>query len=192
MPALFFIRHAAPEATAALSPAEWPLSVSGVAAARALELPAGARILASNERKAIETVEIASGTTAIVDPDFGEVRRDEPFGDDFRQRRRAWIRGDRDDRHTGWETQEAAARRMTDGLRRHRADAMVVGTHGMVLTAWLVHSGLVHRGEPAAEFWEGLAFPEVVPVMADEALRDFRLVPRRERLRPRRADPRGR
>jgi broad specificity phosphatase PhoE len=183
MPRLVFVRHAVPQATPEVEPADWPLSEEGVAAARALELPAVARILASDEQKAIETVSLASGgSDIVVDADFGEVRRVESFDGDFRERRRAWIRGSLDERHIGWEPRGAVALRMGGALRRHRADTMVIGTHGMALTAWLVHAGVLPAGESAARYWERLEFPHVVRVETDEDFCNARFGPPCQRL----------
>ena len=161
-----------PQATADIDPTRWPLSAEG-AAACALELPAGARIMASDERKAIETVSLASGCRdIIIDADFGEVRRVESFDAGFSERRRAWIRGSLDERHVGWETPDAVALRVLSALKRHCADTMVVGTHGMALTAWLVHMRLLGAGESAARYWERLEFPHVVLVETDDEFRN--------------------
>lgn len=171
MPTIFLIRHAMPVATRDAPAADWPLSNAGIAAARALEVPQEARMLASNERKAIETVTQASrGAQVTTDAGFGEVRRVEPFGGDFRERRHAWVSGRCDERHRLWETQADVGRRFTEALRVHRAEQMVVGTHGMALTAWLVHVGALAAGDPAADFWARLAFPDMVVAAADDGL----------------------
>ncbi len=97
---------------------------------------------------------------------FNEVQRDEPFDNDFRSRRRAWVEGKLDDRHAGWETPEEAASRFDEAVREYgeRGERLVIGSHGMVITAWLVHAGLLQPGVAAGRFWEALAFPELVEV----------------------------
>lgn len=66
--------------------------------------------------------------------------------------------------HAEWEAMEAAADRVTDGIERHHSPRLIVGTHGMVLTAWLVCRGALQPGAAALEFWEDLAFPDIVNV----------------------------
>ncbi|BDZ38264.1 NUDIX domain-containing protein [Microbacterium suwonense] len=80
----------------------------------------------------------------------------------FRDARRAWVAGRLDARHACWETPDAAARRFHDGLLVYEAEHLIVGTHGMVLTAWLATQGLVERGVDAVAFWESLRFPDVL------------------------------
>ncbi|GAB3742358.1 histidine phosphatase family protein [Microlunatus parietis] len=89
------------------------------------------------------------------------VRPGEPFDDDHRARRLAWVIGRPDGRHRGWETPEQAAARFQAGLDDLPGE-VVVATHGMVLTAWLVARGVVAAGTEAGSFWTGLAFPDVV------------------------------
>lgn len=74
--------------------------------------------------------------------------------------------GQLDDRHTGWESPEEAAERFDVAVREHAADAdaLVVATHGMVLTAWLVHGRRWLAPEGAGSFWDQMHFPEVIRV----------------------------
>ena len=52
-----------------------------------------------------------------------------------------------------------------------RASALVIGSHGMVLTAWLVHArGAVAQHEAGA-FWAALAFPGMVPEYSEDERR---------------------
>lgn len=163
------IRHAAPVSRADLDPGAWSLSPAGRRAAAALQLriPPGTTLAASAETKAIETLCLAAARERDelhVDHRFGEVvRPGEPFDDDHRDRRLAWVTGRPDDRHRGWETPEQAAARFQAGLDDLAGD-LVVATHGMVLTAWLVSRGIVTAGSAAGSFWRGLAFPDVVTV----------------------------
>lgn len=57
------------------------------------------------------------------------------------------------------------AARFDESVRRAVTAAgdrpVVVGTHGMAMTLWLVSVGVVE--DPVA-FWETLQFPDVVPV----------------------------
>ncbi|MFC8597392.1 histidine phosphatase family protein [Isoptericola sp. NPDC057191] len=161
------LRHAEPEVTADALPEAWPLTCAGREAARRLRLPQDARVVASPERKAVETLALALGVADVpVDPRFAEVRRPaEPVAPGFRTVRQAWVQGAHDGRHDGWETTAEAARRFDDGVRdRAGGHDLVVATHGMVLTAWLVSVGQVAAGAPAAAFWDALALPDVVTV----------------------------
>lgn len=156
------IRHAMPEVDAATEPAKWGLSEAGVEAAGALRLnSAGARVVSSPERKAHRTAELAAAADVRTDPRFREVDRVELVHDGFRDARRAWIAGRLDERHDGWESPDAAVRRFHEGLLAQDAQHVVVGTHGMVLTAWLAAQGLI---ADAVAFWDALRFPDVVEV----------------------------
>jgi hypothetical protein len=70
---------------------EWPLDEEGRAAARHLtaRLPADARLVASEERKAWQT--LGGGEDVVRDRRFNEVSRIEPWEGDFRQRRRVYV-----------------------------------------------------------------------------------------------------
>lgn len=157
-----------PRVDAAKAPDLWELSPAGVATARAHPVQAAeATIMSSPERKALRTTALmtASDEAALgVDARFREVDRLERVHDDFRAARAAWIAGELDSRHHGWETPDAAARRFHEGLAAHTADHLIVGTHGMVLTAWLVAQGQVQPGVAAVAFWEALDFPAVVEI----------------------------
>lgn len=162
-----------PEAAPSLSPDRWPLSTGGREAARALRgrLPVDAVWLTSAEPKAVETARLAAGPFQDIahDDRFGEVRRPgEPHDDDVLVRRRAWVEGALDARHAGWETLGSAGDRFQEALAQWAPRAgnrsLVVGTHGMVLTAWLVRVGVVSPGSAAGELWASLTFPDVVEV----------------------------
>lgn len=103
------------------------------------------------------------------DARFNEVQRDEPFDDGFRSRRRAWVEGKPDGRHTGWETPLDAASRFDDAVRAfaERGAPLIIGSHGMIITAWLVHRARVRPGAEAGRFWAALAFPDLVEVDLD-------------------------
>lgn len=167
MARITFLRHAMPEVESGIMPAEWRLSAAGVAAAGALHIASApsTRALSSPELKARQTTALAMGSpleTIMTDIRFREVDREERVHDGFREARRAWVAGRLDRRHRGWETPGAAARRFHDGLLAHVAEHLVIGTHGMVLTAWMVDQGLIAPGDEAVAFWEALRLPDVV------------------------------
>ncbi|MFE6994711.1 histidine phosphatase family protein [Microbacterium sp. NPDC057659] len=157
------LRHAMPEVDASSAPSSWRLSADGAAAAAALLLEGAA--VSSPELKALQTTALATRVlpeAVAQDARFREVDRDEPVHDDFRDARRAWVSGSLDERHSGWETQDAVSQRFHDGLMAHSAEHLVVGTHGMALTAWMTAQGLIEPGDAAVEFWAALRFPEVI------------------------------
>ncbi len=159
---LILVRHAEPAASPDTPPSTWPLTRDGRAAAERLRasLPADAFLASSNERKAWETL----GDVAEVrrDPRFDEVRREgEGWRADFRDRRRRYVRGER---LPGWEDRAEVARRFDEGVAAAVDEGdgrpVVVATHGVTMTLWLVRGGLVPP-EEAVRFWEELAFPDV-------------------------------
>ncbi|WP_148043204.1 histidine phosphatase family protein [Flexivirga caeni] len=129
-------------------------------------LPTGSCCIASAERKAQETLRLAVDDSFDVDRRLNEVRRPvEPLGGDVRPCRRAWVSGQLDSRHEGWETPTDAAARFDAVVRiPSNSQNVVVASHGMILTAWLVSVGILDEGESAALFWEALAFPDIVSV----------------------------
>lgn len=164
---LTFLRHAMPEVDEEADPGAWPLSAAGLRAAAETAPVAGDLIASSPELKAHQTTALVTGVELHrlrTDARFREVDRTEPVHDDFRSARQAWVAGRLDDRHLGWERPDAAARRFHDGLLAHEGDHLVVGTHGMVLTAWFVHQGLIAPGDDAVAFWQALRFPDVIEV----------------------------
>lgn len=163
---LLFVRHAMPLAAEATPPDEWALNADGQVAAHQLRawLPGGSHLAASCERKAWETV---GGTDSDVQRDarFNEVTRAaEHWGGDFLRLRRLYAEGAR---HPGWESQQHAAQRFHNGVvalqDRHGERPIVIGTHGMVLTNWLVSIGAVARTD-AAGFWSDLRYPDCIEV----------------------------
>lgn len=167
---LLVVRHAQPAVSPDGDPRSWPLSETGRNAARRLghRLPRTGRWVSSTERKAYETLLYAGHSSIAVtkDPGFDEVRREEPFDDDFKARRRAWVDARFDDRHSGWESPQEAAERFELAVREHFANAetVVVATHGMVLTAWLVHARQRLAPTEAGSFWERMTFPDIIRV----------------------------
>lgn len=161
---MFLVRHAMPEVDPAVPPEAWRLGADGVAAARALDLPPDAYLVASTESKAAETLRAAvPGGHVGQDAGFDEVRRPHEWRDDHQERAHAYVQGAL---HPGWEPQSEVAARFTAAVARHAARAgahpLVVGTHGMALTTWLADRRLI-AGAPGA-FWAGLAFPDIVTV----------------------------
>ncbi len=167
MSRIYLLRHAMPVLDETVPSADWPLSAQGRTAAQAIgrALPRDGIRLTSPEPKARETLALACPGPAMVDARLGEVcRPPEPIGDGHRAVRRDWVAGRLDQRHRGWESPSHAASRFAAAIAEHRSDTMVVATHGMVLTAWLVSIGHVEGGQPAARFWEAMALPDVVVV----------------------------
>jgi len=166
---ILLVRHAEPQVSPTVDPRRWPLSEAGREAAGALlgRLPRTGRWVASSELKALETLQCARPDESVPvsqDDRFDEVRRIEPFDDDVVTRRRAWVDGRLDDRHRGWETPLEAAARFDEAVRDHAAagPTLVVGSHGMVVTAWLVHARGTVAAQDAGAYWEGLGLPDVI------------------------------
>lgn len=165
---LIVVRHAAPAASEDRAPETWELTAAGVVAARALaeRLPADAVLVASPEPKALQT--LAPAGPVQVDARFAEVvRTRERWHDDFCERRRRYVEGAAE---PGWERPVDVAARFDAGVREHRERAgdrpLVVGTHGMALTTWLVAVGALRR-EDAGAFWAALGFPDALAVDDD-------------------------
>lgn len=161
---IHLLRHAMPAAGRDSGPEQWPLSEAGREACRDLigALPLQARRFASAELKAQQTLAAVLPGPHLIEPRLGEVvRPGEPWGGDFRDRRRAWVVGVVDHRHHGWETPRDAAARISAVCDEWPDDDLVLSTHGMIITAWLVELGLVRSGEPAGQFWAALRFPDV-------------------------------
>jgi broad specificity phosphatase PhoE len=169
---VLLVRHAEARVSVVADARRWSLSEAGRSAAMRLrdELPETGRWVASSEVKAYETLSCARSSASVSitqDARFDEVQREEPFDDAFRDRRRAWIEDRLDERHTGWETSAEAAARFDAGVREHSSGEgpLVVASHGMVITAWLVHvQGAVSGGAAAGQFWSALTFPDIIEV----------------------------
>jgi len=168
MAGLILVRHAMPMATPDVAPEDWPLASEGREAALRLRdnLPPGAYVVSSPERKARETA-FGDSATARTDGRLGEVRRvGEPWGGDYLRLRRAYVGGRR---HPGWEPHAAVEARFRSAVDDHGARAngapVVVCTHGMALTRWLVSAGFIDPDE-AVSFWEDLRFPDCLVVEA--------------------------
>lgn len=165
---LTLVRHATPEVRPDQHPSRWPLTVDGRRAAAELgsRLPKDGVLASSPELKAIETLCWAAAVddkAVRTDRRFTEVSRPgEPFDDDHRSRRLAWVTGRLDERHAGWELPEEAAARFQSGLDAVDGNAVVVATHGMIIAAWLTSIGYVSRGDSVGELWAELRFPDLV------------------------------
>lgn len=168
------VRHAEPQVSALVDPQEWSLSGVGRSAAEGLRdrLPSRGLWVTSTAVKAYETLLHArrAGSPSVTQgARLNEVRTVEPFDDDFRARRLAWFEGRLDDRHTGWETAREAAARFDAAVAEHSSMGapLVIGSHGMVLTAWLVHGRGSVDEQAAGTFWEAMTFPDVIEVFQD-------------------------
>lgn len=152
---LWLVRHAAVEVDTAVPPHEWRLTTEGRAAAGELaaRLPSVARVVSSDEPKAVATAEPiarAKGIELALDQRLREVRRDRALPDyeTHRAAVRSYLAGEPVD---GWELREPALARIraaVEGLD----DAAVV-THATVLALLLGWS---------FERWEELRLPDVV------------------------------
>lgn len=166
---LLLVRHAMPLASELTPTNQWPLSADGLRAADRLRsrLPHDAELVASDARRAYETV---GGPDCVVERDsrFNEIARpNEPWGGNYREPRRQYVEGIA---HPGWEPQRDAATRFDAGVAdlqsRFGEGPIVIGTHGMALTVWLVSIGAVVPDD-AADFWAGLRFPDCIEVHTD-------------------------
>jgi broad specificity phosphatase PhoE len=161
---LLLVRHATPAYEESVAPELWPLSPDGQQAAREITLPDGAYCVASEELKAVQTLELAApGTPVVRDARFNEVQRTgEPWEGTYRQLRYEYVTGVD---HPGWEARDEVVARFTAAIRDHRTAAgerpLVVGTHGMVMTIWL--TATEHLATPGT-FWQALKLPHVLPV----------------------------
>jgi broad specificity phosphatase PhoE len=166
---LLIVRHAMPAATPDLPSHEWGLTKEGRAAAEALvdALPVGARLVSSEERKAWETLGGAANRVAR-DGRFDEVHRPaDLWQDDVRELRVRYVAGTR---HRRWERQADSAARFESGVADHSKAAgrapVVVATHGMVMTIWLVSRGALTEAQAGA-FWSALRFPDAFVLGSD-------------------------
>jgi broad specificity phosphatase PhoE len=156
---LILVRHAMPDATPETPPNRWTLSDEGRRAAALLRdlLPSGAKLVSSTEPKAWET--LGGGPAVIQDARFGEIERPrEKWSEDFRAIRAQYVAGAV---HPGWESHHSAAARFQAGVDEHleAGRTLVVATHGMAMTVWLVALGALAAAD-AQMFWRGLRFPD--------------------------------
>jgi broad specificity phosphatase PhoE len=165
---MILVRHALPDVRPDVPAEHWELAESGREAARALAgaVPGPCHYVASDELKAMQTMQEMSGGEAVVpEPGFREVRRPHRWADGYREKARAYIEGVR---HDGWEGHVEAISRFEEAMFRHgliaaaRQRTLVVGTHGLAPTVWL--ASRLPLEPTAADFWAGLRFPDVIRV----------------------------
>ncbi|MEZ5193315.1 MAG: histidine phosphatase family protein [Nocardioides sp.] len=180
---LVLVRHALPAASAQAAPRDWPLSAGGRRAAGRLvaRLPDPALLVSSTEPKAHQTLLPTAwrrGAVVDRDPRFDEVERpDEGWVDDPRPRRLRYLEGGAEHR---WEGRDQVVSRfgagIADWLARAEGDPVVVASHGLAMTLWLVAVAAV-PADRAGEFWSALTFPDVVTLHQDGER--WRLAPNR-------------
>ncbi|MGH3503939.1 MAG: histidine phosphatase family protein [Nocardioidaceae bacterium] len=165
---IILVRHAMPEVVPEVPPEGWHLSQEGreSAARLATLLPANAAVVSSEEPKAWETV-AASSDDVVRDRRFNEVRRPaEPWRADVRPHRMRYVAGAL---HPGWERHVDVAARFQAAVDEHvsRVDGrpVVIATHGMAMTLWLVGRGAILPAD-AGDFWSDLRFPDCFVVDA--------------------------
>ena len=175
-PALILIRHAAPAQDPNVPPPQWTLSDEGRAATKALAAKlkhlAPAAAVSSPEIKALETVRILTedlGLTVETDPAFAELHRPKwPFSDVATfEARIAKVLETPHLSIEGAEPAGEAAARFSEGLFRHAARPLMVGTHGTILSAYVA---LEHDGVWNADLWKSLRLPEALVLDADNRL----------------------
>lgn len=161
-----------PDAAEHSSPDTWRLSADGRAAAAVLRraLPADALLCASEEPKAWET--LGGSDSVRRDARFNEVARTgEPWEGAFRELRLQYVQGVA---HPGWEAHVEAAASFDAGVldaldpRGTAGRPVVIASHGMVMTTWLVSRGIV-QAEKAGDFWSDLRFPDCLLVDTEAA-----------------------
>ncbi|MGC4106685.1 MAG: histidine phosphatase family protein [Thermomicrobiales bacterium] len=169
-PDFIILRHARPDVQPERPASEWPLAPEGWDAAQRLgERLRGfgpLRVVASAERKAIQTGE-AIGGAVKVDDRFGEQGRGTvPFlpGDAFHDRVIAHFRQP-EDRILGDEASAEAAARFDAALGDSLAgedDALpVIVSHGRIVSAWIAAQATMPGGTQEAEMiWQGLRMPD--------------------------------
>ncbi|CAN5794646.1 hypothetical protein BH11PSE1_BH11PSE1_15640 [soil metagenome] len=174
-PALILIRHAAPAQDPNVPPPQWPLSGEGQAAAKALATKlkhlAPVAAVSSPEIKALETVRILTeglGLTVETDPAFAELHRPKwPFSDTATfEARVAKLLENPHLSIEGAEPAGEAAARFSEGLFRHAARPLMVGSHGTILAAYL---GL-ETGDLTGDLWKSLRLPEALVLDAQSQL----------------------
>lgn len=156
---LLLVRHAAAVVSAVASPGEWPLSDDGRFAATELGRRLDGRlssptVVASAERKAIETADALGWGEPLVDPRFGEVSK--PWyerAEDHRSAAVRYLQGEWLDR---WEPRADAIERFGAALMDLGNASRIIATHGTVMSLWL--SSVVDV-DPVA-FWLDLRFPD--------------------------------
>lgn len=179
---IVLVRHAEPEIEVDVPAEAWPLTVRGIESTRRL-VPAlrelgPTRIVASPERKAIETAEVLAGELALPvaqDTRFAEQGAEagqfltdySAFRDlvrqHFAQPDEVVMRG---------ESARAAGARFAAGVEACVGTGLpVVVSHGRIIASWLA----AVTGEPAWALWTGLRMPDLIEV--DLSAPSFRSIP---------------
>ena len=170
MTRVVLIRHAEPFVEISTPGSQWRLTLegkdnAGVLGARVVGSSPIAHVWASPERKARETAEHAFPSAAArVREQLGEVTKPwYPTTDELTQAVASYLRGDVVE---GWERREDVVAR----LAQLEADIgpeerLAVVSHGVVLTVWLDHQGVLE--DPFA-FWSELRTPDAWELDLDE------------------------
>jgi len=159
---LVLVRHAEPLVTADTPGARWPLTDKGNEDALSL----GARIAdqftptsvwTSPEKRAHETAMlVCSAVPVLVRQELSEVKK--PWyatADEHAKAVNRYFRGESLD---GWESRaEAVARLAQLKEEAGSSEQVVVVTHGVILTSWLVHE--IGLDDPFS-FWSNLRVPD--------------------------------
>ena len=166
MSRLYLVRHAEPHVDPGQPLDSWPLTAAGRTAARRLAgtLPRLKRVVASPERKAVETAQPLAdewGTVVETDDRLREVggRAWVDSSEVYREHVRLYFTGGEPE---DWERLDEATARIiaaTEEIMRGAEDAVLV-SHGLVLTllrSWF--DGV----EPAmlVSVWDAMRFPDV-------------------------------
>ena len=176
---LLWIRHARPDPDPATPAQRWPLTPEGTEAAARLArslpaLPPPLSVVASSERKAIETAaqvtDALSLDPAAISAGLAEVQRPWVHGD-YRAAARAYLCSGS---APGWESRADVLQRVSRALAQHwrPEGTTVVAGHGLAMSIWAWDAV---GGLDIVEFWEGLTFPDAW--LFDERDRSFRRLP---------------
>lgn len=158
---LLLVRHGRPEVAPGLAPSQWALAADARneigRLGSSLDLGTDTVVVASTERKAIETAEaLMKPRSADASDRFREVRK--PWFDDSADHRAAVQRYFAGEVLSDWEPLAEATRRFEEGVEEHRDRDVVIVTHGIVMTAWIASA--TELPDPF-QFWTGLRMPDV-------------------------------
>lgn len=175
MQRVLLVRHAEPHIDIERPAAEWALTPRGVASAQRLAAvlmaSAPTRIVASPERKAVETARILGGALAIpVDRDDRLSEQGAEAGQfltDYAEFR-ALVRSHfdhPDEVVMRQESSHAAGQRFDDVVRAQLAsgDHLVIVSHGRIMSSWLA----AVTGASAWQVWSELRLPDLLEVDLD-------------------------
>lgn len=175
---VMLVRHAEPDIDIALPAADWALTARGVASTQRLAIELARfrppRVIASPERKALETARILAGALDIpieLDDRFAEQGADAgQFLADYAEFR-ALVRRhfDRPEEVVlRGESAHAAGERFASGVRSSLetmapADLPVIVSHGRIIASWLASL----TGSSAWDIWTELRLPDLLDVDID-------------------------